>query len=166
MESIDIFYQGYGIREIEHIEVQPGQTVAIIKALLIEKHGCEPDTLIFMEDQETPLEGHLVIGTLCVGAGAKLHLHRCRHVAVEVTFGGEPVHHTFAPGTTVARVKHWAAVDKFHMIPEEAGEHHLQITGTQERPAPGTHIGTLASCPECRVRFDLVPDQRVNGASA
>jgi hypothetical protein len=166
MESIDIFYQGHGIREFEHIEVQPDQTVAIIKAVLIEKHGCELDTLIFMEDQEAPLEDHMVIGTLCGAAGVRVHLHRCRHVSVEVTFGGEPVQHTFAPGTTVARVKYWAAVEKFHMTPEEAGEHHLQIAGTQDRPAPGTHIGTLASCPDCLVRFDLVPDQRVNGAFA
>jgi hypothetical protein len=65
---------------------------------------------------------------------------------------------------TVARIKHWAAVTKFGMTEEEAGEHLLQIAGTQDRPTPGTHIGTLASSPECRVRFDLVPNERVNGA--
>lgn len=166
MESIDIFYQGHGIQEIEHIEVQPDHTVAAIKAILIEKHGCEADTLIFLENHEIPLEDQVVIGTLCGATGAKMHLHRCRHVAVEVSFAGDAVHHTFAPGTTVARVKHWAAVHKFRMTEEEAGEHHLQISGTQDRPAPGAHIGTLAARPDCRVRFDLVPDQRVNGAAA
>ena len=31
--------------------------------------------------------------------------------------------------------------------------------------APGTHLGALATCAAgCRVSFDLVPDQRVNGA--
>ena len=86
--------------------------------------------------------------------------------AVGLEIPHDAAHHKFGPGTTVARVKHWAAVQKFHMSEEEAGEHHLQITGTQDRPAPGMHIGTLASCPECRVRFDLVPDERVNGAAA
>ena len=62
MESVDIFYQGHGIREFEHIEVLPDHTVAMIRAILIEKHGCEPDTLIFMEDHEAPLEDHIVIG--------------------------------------------------------------------------------------------------------
>ena len=166
MESVNIFYQGHGIREFEHIEVLPDHTVAMIRAILIEKHGCEPDTLIFMEDHEAPLEDHIVIGTLCGAGGGKVHIHRCRHVTAEVTFGGDTAHHNFGPGTTVARVKHWAAVQKFRMSEEEAGEHHLQISGTQDRPAPGTHIGTLASCPECRVRFDLVPDERVNGAPA
>ena len=36
------------------------------------------------------------------------------------------------------------------MTDEEAGEHVLQIAGTQDRPAPGTHIGTLADVPGLR----------------
>jgi hypothetical protein len=164
MESIDIYYQGHGIRDIEHIEVRADHTVAAVRAILIEKHGCEADTLIFLEDQETPLEDHILIMELSGPAGAKMHLHRCRHVEVAVAFAGETVHHRFAPGATVARIKTWAAVSEFHMTEEQAGEHLLQIAGTHDRPAPGTHVGTLASCPDCRVSFDLVPDERVNGA--
>jgi hypothetical protein len=164
METIDVFYQGHGIREIEHVEIGADHTVASVKALLIEKHGCETDILLFAEDREGVLEEHIVIRELCGPAGAKLHLHRCRHVAVSVNFAGKTVHHEFGPGTTVTKVKHWAAVTKFGMTAEEAGEHVLQIAGTKDRPAPGTHIGTLTGCPDCSVRFDLVPDQRVNGA--
>jgi len=165
MESIDIFYQGHGIREIDHIEVRSDHTVAIVKTLLIEKHGCPADIFLFAEDHENPLEDHVILGELCGAGGAKLHLHRCRHVGVTVTFAGKTVECRFAPGATVARIKHWAAVKQFGMTEEEAGEHVLQIAGTQDRPAPGTHVGALASCPECSVRFDLVPDQRINGAS-
>lgn len=82
---------------------------------------------------------------------------------VAVTFNGEMVHHRFGPGTTVARTKTWAAERKFGMTPQEASEHVLQITGTKDRPDPGTHLGTLASCPACKVAFDLVPNERVNG---
>ena len=163
-ESIDIFYQGHGIREIDHIEVLPSRTVAMVKVVLFDKHACEAGTHLFLEDHEQPLEDHLTMRELCGPAGIKLHLHRCRHVEVGVTFAGETVHHRFAPGTTVVRIKHWAAVNKFHMTEDQAGEHVLQITGTQDRPAPGMHVGTLASCPECRVRFDLVPDERINGS--
>ena len=95
-----------------------------------------------------------------------MHVHRCRHVEVTVSFNGETVRHHFGPGSTVARVKHWAAVHKFKMTEAEAGEHVLQITGTHDRPAPGTHLGSLVSCPKCAIAFDLVPDQRINGASA
>jgi hypothetical protein len=165
MESIDIFYQGHGIREIEHIEVRPDHTVAIVKTLLIEKHGCATDIFLFAEDHENPLEDYVTVRELCGPAGTKLHLHRCRHVAVTVTFAGKTVEHRFAPGATIARIKHWAAVKQFGMTEEEAGEHVLQIAGTQDRPGPGTHVGALTSCPECNVRFDLVPDRRINGAS-
>ena len=163
METVDIFYQGQGIREIEHIEARVNDTVAMIKELLIAKHGCEPDTLLFLEDQDAPLEDHVIIKDICGRGSAKVHLHRCRHVEVAVTFAGDTVHHRFAPGSTVAHIKHWAAVAKFGMSEDDAGEHVLQISGKQDRPTPGTHVGALVSCPDCRVDFDLVPEERVNG---
>jgi hypothetical protein len=55
-------------------------------------------------------------------------------------------------------------VTKFGMSEEEAGEHVLQIAGTHNRPAPGTHIGALVSHGQCRIAFNLVPEERVNGA--
>ena len=97
------------------------------------------------------------------GRGAAVGQHYQVHVAVAVAFNGETVHHRFGPGTTVARVKTWAAERKFGMTPQEAGEHVLQIAGTKDRPDPGTHLGSIASCPDCRIAFDLVPNERVNG---
>lgn len=164
MTSINIFYQGEGIRGIEHLEVDPNQTFAGIKDLIIEKHNLETDVLLFLEDSDEPLDELLVVNSHVGHAGIKAHLHRCRHIEVAVNFAGETVHHRFSPGATVARVKRWAAEKKFGMTEEEASEHVLQITGTYDRPAPGTHIGALTTCPECRLTFDLVPDQRVNGS--
>jgi hypothetical protein len=163
METTDIYYQGHGIRETEHIEAGRDHTVAMIKEVLFKKHGFEVDTLVFLEDRKTPLEDHVVIFELVQSVSANLHLHRCRHVDVTVRFNGKPVERKFAPSATVAHVKHWAAVKGFGMTDEEAGEHLLQIAGTKDRPAPGVHIGTLTSCPACEVTFDLVPDERVNG---
>ena len=99
------------------------------------------------------------------GKGLKLHLHHCRHITVAVTYNGETIDRKFAPSATVARVKRWAAERKFGMTDEESGEHVLQIAGTHERPAPGTHIGVLANRKTCGLAFDLVADERVNGAS-
>lgn len=163
MTTIDVFYQGDGIREIEHIEISADENFAALRKVLAEKHGLAPDVLLFLEDGEEPVSEVLIVREHAGPAGVKVHVHRCRHVEVTVTFNGETVHHRFGPGTTVARVKRWAAEKKFGMSEEEATEHVLQIAGTQERPAPGTHLGTLATCPKCHVAFDLVPDQRVNG---
>ena len=161
--TIDFFYQGEGITEIEHLEVGPDHTFSAIKAILIEKHGLGADLLIYLEDGDEPIDELLIIGEHIGPAGIKAHLHRCRKVEVAVTFNGETAHHHFAPSKTVARVKRWAAEKKFGMSEEEATEHLLQIAGTHDRPTPGTHLGAIASCPDCRLAFDLVPDQRVNG---
>ena len=164
MTSIDIFYQGEGICEIAHFEADPGHTFANIKLALIEKHGLKEETLIYLEDRDEPIDESCHVRDHVGHAGIKAHLHRCRHIAVAVTFNGETVHHKFGPGTTVARVKTWAAERKFGMSPQEAGEHVLQIAGTKDRPEPGTHLGAIAACPDCRLAFDLVPNERVNGA--
>jgi hypothetical protein len=57
-------------------------------------------------------------------------------------------------------VKRWATEHKFGMSEEEAGEHVLQIAGGHDRPAPGTHIGSLTDSKVCGLAFDLVADER------
>ncbi|HTA91569.1 MAG TPA: hypothetical protein VK745_18425, partial [Polyangiaceae bacterium] len=96
--------------------------------------------------------------------GIKVHVHRCHRVRVTVTFNAKHVEHPFGPSSTVARVKRWAA-EKFDMSPEDATEHVLQLAGTHTRPSPNVHLGALTRCPDCHLKFDLVPDERVNGAS-
>lgn len=166
MPGVDIFYQGEGLPEVEHIEIGPEQTFEAVKVLLIRKHGLDENVIIFLEDSDEPLDEHRIVREHVTGAGVKLHLHRCRHIEVAVTFNAETVQRRFGPGATIARVKRWAAEDAFKMSKEEASEHALQISGTHNRPAPGTHLGALTSRPACRVAFDLVADQRVNGAPA
>ena len=162
MAAIDVFYQREGSREIEHLEISSDVTFGALRALLLEKHGGEADAFLFLEDVDEPPEGGQVVHGHAGRAGAKVHVHRCRHIEVAVTFNGHQVEHRFGPGTTVARVKKWAA-EKLGMAPEDASEHVLQIAGTHDRPPPGTHLGALVTCPHCRVAFDLVPDHRVNG---
>lgn len=50
------------------------------------------------------------------------------------------------------------------MTDDEAGEHVLQLAGTHERPSPGVHIGTPVASKACAAAFDLVANERVNGA--
>lgn len=165
MNRIDIFYQREGIGDFEHIEIETNETFAALKARLANKHCLAPETLLFMEDNDEPTDDATLVHSCAGATGLKVHLHRCRHVHVSVTFNNETVEHNFAPSATVARVKRWAAERKFGMSAEEAGEHVLQIVGTQDRPRPGIHIGALVNSPSCRVAFDLVPDERINGSS-
>ena len=95
MTSIDIFYQGEGIRGIEHLEVDPDHTFAAVKALIVEKHGLENDVLLFLEDSDEPLDELMIVTSHVGQAGIKAHLHRCRHIEVAVTLrrrdGAPPV---------------------------------------------------------------------------
>ena len=163
MAIIDVYYQAEGVREIGHLEVDLDATFGSVKALVLDRHGLDADELVFLENTEEPLSDMLAVGDQADARGVKAHVHRCRHIEIKVTFNGETVQRRFGPSTTVARVKHWAAVKKFGMTEEEASEHALQIVGTHDRPSPGTHLGALTTCPACHLAFHLVPDERVNG---
>src|SRR3546814_5229702 len=56
LKTIDLFYQGEGVAEIEYLEIEPDTTFADLKARLIDKHGGAADALLFAEDEEDPLD--------------------------------------------------------------------------------------------------------------
>jgi len=163
MKTIDIFYQGEGIAALEHIAIAEHEAFGTLRLAIAEKHGHREDVLLFIEDEGYPVADDVLIISKAGRAGVNAHVHRCREIKVLVHFKEKSVHHLFAPGSTVARVKHWAAVHKFGMTEEEASHHHLQIAGTTDQPGPGTHIGTLVSSKTCMVDFDLVSTPKVNG---
>jgi hypothetical protein len=164
MQTIQVFYQAEGLAHVEHANFSPDTTLADVLAAIRSKCSTDAAALLFLEDADEPIELGKLLRDVAGPNGLKVHLHRCRRIEVSVTFNGTK-ERVFAPAITVARVKRWAT-DAFHMSPEDAGEHVLQLAGTTERPSPGTHLGTLAAHPHCRVRFDLVPNERVNGATA
>ena len=164
MKIIDIFYQGEGLGEIGHFTIEADATFAVVKAKLSEKHDLAADVLLFAEDKDSPLDDKERVGDHAGASGLKLHFSSCHRIKVYITFNGATVDNDFAPGTTVASVKRWTTERAFEMSAEDAGEHVLQITGTHERPAPSIHVGALAPRKTCTVSFDLVPDERVNGA--
>ena len=164
MKSIDLFFQGEGLDEIKHLAIEVGTTFGVIKSHVSEKYNIPTEAFLFAEDVDEPLDDNERAVDRTDTMGLKLHLNSCIKVEVAVTFNGETVHCHFAPSATVGRVKKWIAEFKLKMSDAEAGEHVLQILGTYERPAPGTHIGVLSLAGTCEIKFDLVPDERVNGA--
>lgn len=163
MKSIDIFYQGENIAGIEHLEVTGDRTFGELHSHLAGQLGLPPDVLIFVEGDERPIEHDVHIGARSDNRGVTVHLHRCRHVNVAVTFNNTTKEHLFSPASTVGHVKQWMAEHKFDMTQDDASEHVLQLAGTTVRPSPSTHIGALTDGRTCAVAFDLVADERVNG---
>ena len=165
MKSIDLFCQGEGVGEIVYIELAPDATFAVLKSLLTEKYRIGDDALLFIEDEDAPIDESVLVKDRATATGLKVHIHRCHHLKVTVMYNGKTVECHFPPSATIARVKRWAAEKEFGMSEEDAGEHVLQIAGTHDRPAPGTHIGALTNDKTDRLSFDLVADERVNGAA-
>jgi hypothetical protein len=163
MKKIDVYYQGQGIAALEHIEIGEHESFGTLRVLIGEKHGLGGDACLFIEDEVEQIADEVPIASRAGRAGVKVHIHRCRQVAVTVHFKDKSVHEKFAPGRTVGRIKQWAAIRKFGMTEEEASHHHLQLAGTTVQPDPGTHIGTLAAPDKCAVEFDLVSTPKVNG---
>lgn len=164
MKTIDIFYQGEGLSEIGHTELKENQTFGDLKDFLKVTHELSEDVFLFLEEDEEPVEGTVELGAHASNSGLKVHFHSHRKIEVCVYFNRETVDRSFPPSTTVARVKRWAAERKFEMSEDEASEHVLQLSGTHERPSSSTHIGALVECHDNKIKFDLVPDERVNGA--
>jgi hypothetical protein len=163
MTTIAVFYQAEALGRVEHANYPAETTLGGVLADLRTRLGANEGALLFLEDADDPADLGVRLQDLDKGRGVKVHVHRCHHVVVSVSFNGKVKEHRFAPAAMVARVKRWAT-EAFGMSPEEAAEHVLQLTGTTDRPSPGTHLGTLATHPKCQVSFDLVPNERVNGA--
>ena len=164
MQTLLVFYQAENLGRIERASFSADVTLADVLAEIRGRHACDVTALLFLEDTDEPADLTTCLRDLAGSKGLKVHVHRCQHIDVSVTFNGKAKDHRFAPGATVARVKRWATEKAFPMSPEQAAEHVLQLAGTTERPNPGTHLGSLTVHPKCQVRFDLVPNERVNGA--
>ncbi len=114
MDHVNIFYQGEGIADIEHLEIDSDDTFAALKTTLCGKHGLSTETLVFIEDNDEPVDESASVRGCAGAAGVKVHLHRCRHVKVTVTFNNETVEEAFAPSATIARIKRWAPPQSWH----------------------------------------------------
>jgi hypothetical protein len=166
-DQIELFLQGERIPEIALIRVpRDGTTQDIVKAARAQGLGAPSgaEVLVQVEDTEEPLAPDALLEAVGVGHRSRVHVHRCRRVAVTVNFNADQKTVSFPPSTTVARVKKWAVGKHgFDLSGIDATEHLLQVCGSAVRPDEDVHIGTLVQAPNCGLCFDLVAKQRVEG---
>jgi hypothetical protein len=161
-----VYIQSEHFPDIKLVEINDDATIEDLKravlALLPPGTDATELTLSVEDDDDDAHVGATHVKHLKKEHGVRVHLHRCKHVDVHVRFGAEVVHREFRPAATVGRVRLWAG-HKLGMAPGDIAEHVLQIAGTNEQPDVDIHVGTLTSCPQCSVTFDLVPAHRING---
>jgi len=164
-DEIELFVQGEGIQDIVLIRVLQAGTVRDIVAVarglgLTAAEGVE----LSLEDNDSTIDLDVLIAATAIKHRSRVHVHRCRKVAVTVAFNGGQKDETFPASATIKRVKRWAVGKKgFNLSDVDAAEHVLQLSDSSDRPDEDIHIGTLVAHPCCSVSFDLVPKVRVEG---
>ena len=122
----------------------------------------EPDEIEDGADEHAPVDIGLTLEALKLHRHRHIHCHRCRHVAVEVNFGGKTKRHRFSPATTVGVVTEWAR-RKLRLDAAAAAEYVLQICNGTEQPRSDQHLGELVDAPTCSICFDLVKEVTPQG---
>jgi len=113
-------------------------------------------------DQHAPVDVGLTLEALGVRRHHHVHGHRCRHVAVDVNFGGHTKHRNFSPATTIAVVTEWAR-KKLGLDAAGASQYVLQLCHSKDQPRPDVHLGELVQAPKCSICFDLVREVTPQG---
>ncbi|CAJ0779364.1 hypothetical protein [Ralstonia chuxiongensis] len=155
-----IFYQKEGSRQVHTLEATGH--IALVEIVRLVAGGVDVDIKVFEEDGDMALTEEVLVEVLRSKPHPKLHFHRHHELKVTVHFNGREISRTAPPSMTIHRLKQWAD-DKFDIDAAHAPEHVLQLSGTTERPAGSVHLGTLTQKHECRVSFDLVPNERFQG---
>lgn len=122
----------------------------------------EPDDVEDGADRHAPVDIDLSLEALEIRRHRHVHCHRCRHVAVQVNFGGKTKRHRFSPATTVGVATQWAR-RKLHLDPAAAAEYVLQLCGTTIHPRSDQHLGELVTATTCSICFDLVKEVTPQG---
>ena len=168
MEPIEIFLQGEGIRDIVLVRVPATGTVGDI-LVAARGHGLPADAddimaVVLLEDADEALEPGTTLAASGIVHRGRVHVHRCRRVAVTVTYNGRQIERGFAPSATMRRVKKWVdGPHGFDLHGVDATEHLLQRCNSAERPDEDAHIGALVKAGQCALCFDLVAKRRVEG---
>jgi hypothetical protein len=122
----------------------------------------EPDDIEDGADGHAPVDIKLTLDVLELERHRHVHCHRCRHVAVNVNFGGKAIHRKFSPAATVGIVAEWAR-KKFRLDPASAAEYVLQLCDSTKQPRSDEHLGELTEAPKCSICFDLVKEVTPQG---
>jgi hypothetical protein len=160
--AIQVFLQSELLSDIAVIELDDAPTPKDLRRACAERVAdtqVDDELFLFIEDDD---DEDAIDNLKSVTDGLRLHLHRLKAIDVAVHYAGKAVRRTFRPNATIARVKRWAG-NEFGIAPSDAAELMLQLAGTNTRPDPDVHLGSLVKAPQYAICFDLVPAPRVNG---
>lgn len=163
-KHIELYLHGAGTADEKILTVPEDATV---RDIIVEakKLGFTEDfeAALFVEDGDDELDHGHRLRDRGIKHKHHVHVHRCRKIAVAVNFNGVDKTHSFAPGTRVSRVLHWAA-EAFELHGVDAKNKELRLGGTTGTVLTSNqHIGSFTHSPQCGVTVYLTGIVEVQG---
>ncbi|HKX50765.1 MAG TPA: hypothetical protein VJQ48_10090 [Candidatus Binatia bacterium] len=163
MTKAVVFIQAHGRPEIVEAEIAIAATLGELHDVLAASGiVLDTETVIFVDEADEPLKGEHTHPVHGLKHGSRIHVGRCKRIAVTVHFLDKTEERPFPSGARVRAVKEWA-VREFKMDPKDAAEHVLQLCKSTARPSSDTPLHQLIHGHDCTLCFDLVPEKRVEG---
>ena len=160
MKKLEIFaYTAAGVTP-KRLQLDAEATVEdLLNA--VKSNGELGDELVFLENEEEPLDRKSKLADCGIKEKSFIHCHRCRQVLVTVNYNGTQ-QKKFAPSATVARVLRWA-IKEFNLKGQDAEDKVLRTSANGQPLDPDTHIGSLTQPGVCSLNLYLTPLVLVEG---
>ncbi len=154
------------------VPAEPTETVRALLSRLDVGNDGSHDILVFVgecehaltegEDSHQPADLDLTLADLELDKHHHLHCGRCPEIDTFIHFAGKELNRKFSPATTVEVATRWARMN-LRLDAAAASEFVLQLSGTQEQPRPGQHLGEIVQGDECKLSFELVKEMTPQG---
>lgn len=163
MENIEVFVQVEGDTRTEILVVSRDASVNDIVRAAAQKGLPVPADggLVFVEEAEEAVKATLSAEQAGIKKHSRVHISRCKKISVAVHFNAETGKEEFPPSVTVKKVRNWT-LKEFIKHDQDQVDYVLQLCESDIRPDLTTQLGALVK-QGCKVCFDLVPVQRVEG---
>jgi len=119
------------------------------------------DDLIFLDDDDEPIDVNLTLAQAIGGRGRHhhhydIHRHPCRWINAYISYGDATQTLQAAPSSRIATVR-LRALDLFGIEPDTAASLVLRIPATEADLPEGDYLSNQAGPKPCRIDLTLVP---------
>ena len=154
MERIEILFAVQGCGQPMSQMVDSRMTVAEFGAVAARAALVEDEVEVFLEDDDEPLVGGLVLVEHLAAKFAPLHVaRRGATIMVTIEYNGRTIEHAFRPNATVEKVIIWTIGPEGFGLEGGVGDYQLKLGGNVL--SPGSHLGQVPH-PHHKVKLDLV----------
>jgi hypothetical protein len=145
---------------------RPGHTIELVEITdaatrLRDVVAVEEDDLIFVDDDDEPVDPDRAVAEVIAGRGRHhrhhhIHTHPCRWIDTQVTYRGATRRFDAAPSSRVETVR-LRAEEAFGIDPAEEAALTLQLAGSAEDAPDGDYLSDFAGRETCGLDLELVP---------